>query len=409
MAKCFRFLAVWAVSGIFLSLHPSMAENPPTAGEVNRIDINSAKAIRAGSYMVLPSRGLADPHYEDSSRQLHPSILVIPEGWPTGDKIILPWKQWLAVTPMATSDADENPHLLVRNDPDDEWTYLIGRDTIDSIINPLFRKSRFILDTAYWYSTENDTSFYDTTDGHHDSVTVGHRSHHLSDPDLFMGNDGFIWMAFRVSWSVSGIDMHAIYAARSQNGKDWQDIHRITHLGRFMCPAVICENDSSFTMFCTTQKDRVSGIVDETSIYRFGSVKPDTIWNYYKTCKFTNTPRQFRIPWHLDVLSGCDDYYVAIIQTIERSALWLAISRDNGGSWTIADQPILKSVGNDLALWDNILYRASGYWMDDQCHALGLYYSAYHVADTNGISPGGENTLWHTGFTVVEFDRTDGE
>ncbi len=396
---------VLLAGGLFIYLQPCFADNLPPVIEAKGFDINTANAERADSFMFLPSRGLVDPIYEDSSRQLHPSILVIPEGWPIGDKTVLPWKQWLAVTPMATCDADENPHLLVRNKPDDEWTYIIGKDSADSIINPLFNKAQFILDTAYWYCCESDTSFYDTTDGNHDSVTVNHRSHHLSDPDLFMGDDDYLWIAFRVSWCISGIDMHAIYAARSPNGKDWSEAFRITHLGRFMCPAVIGNNDSSFTMFCTAQSDRVSGIADEKCGYRFEAVKPNTIWDYEGVCTFANSPRRFGTPWHIDVLDGCAGELVGIIQTLRRSALWLAISYDDGHEWIIADRPLLKSIGNDSTIWDNILYRASGYWMDEDCHEMGLYYSAYSVRDTNGTSPGGEVTVWHTGFTIVEFTQ----
>ena len=372
------------------------------SGKVIAFDVNAARAQHADTFMVIPASGLKNPLYADSSRQLHPSIVVIPDGWPARDKTIPPWKQWLAVTPMATVDADENPHLFARNGDDERWTQFIGVDAADSIINPLFEKTRFVLDTAFWFSNSRDTVYYDTTNGRHDSITTGHRSHHLSDPDIFIGWDGNLWMVFRVSWSVSGIDMHAIYAASSTNGRDWSHMRRITRLGRFMSPAVICRGTDGYVMFCTSQSDGVSGVRGEGEICRFTAERPDTVWTYEGLSVYANDPKGFGMAWHLDVLARKPEELVAILHTVNRSALWFGYSRDAGINWTIADAPFLISSG-DSTRWDAFLYRASGYWLDSSMTEMGLVYSGYCVWDTNGPTPGGQSTRWHTGLTKVIF------
>ncbi len=369
----------------------------------NILDINCARVDRAPTYMEIPARGLSDPSYEGSSRQMHPSIISIPGGWPVDNNRVRPRKLWLAVTPMVSTEVEENPHLFVRDDFDGAWTYIIGRDSADSIVNPIFRKDGFILDTAYWYSCATDTVFYSTTDGRHDSVTVGHRAHHLSDPDLFLGDDSDLWIAFRVSWSVSGIDMSAIYAAHSGDGRNWTKAFPITHLGRFMSPAVIFDSLQDYTMFCTAQPDDVSGISDNRQIYKFSTNRPESIWEYQGQCNFNNKPRHYGTAWHLDVLPRPSGELIAIVQTVSRSALWLAQSVDQGQNWTIADQPLLRSIDNDSTLWDAILYRASGYWMDETCLRMGLVYSAYKITKIGAEEAVGYNTIWHTGFTVVTF------
>jgi hypothetical protein len=366
------------------------------------LDINSAQTTRADDFLLLSSRGLADRSYEDSSRQMHPSIVNVPGGWPSDDVAVRPWRQWLAVTPIATSDRDENPHLFARADENQPWTYFIGTDSSDSIINPLFDKARFVLDTAYWFSFSTDTVYYDTTDGHHDSIMFNLRAHHLSDPDLFMGHDGRLYIAFRVSWSVSGIDMHAIYCASSMDGRKWSVPTKLTHLGKYMSPAVISSDHSSYVMLCTMQEGKRAGRSTACSMHVFEGDDANQTWTDLGRSEIINHPRGFGVPWHIDVVPRSDTEWIALIQAIRPSALWAGVSSDHGKSWRLADQVLLPSV-NDSTRWDAIIYRASGYWRNPERTELELVYSGYCVWDTNGVAPGGEITRWHTGETAGKF------
>jgi len=62
------YAVVLLACGLFIYLQPCFADNHPPVIEAKGFDINLATAERADSFMFLPSRGLVDPIYEDSSR-----------------------------------------------------------------------------------------------------------------------------------------------------------------------------------------------------------------------------------------------------------------------------------------------------------------------------------------------------
>jgi len=370
------------------------------------LDIDSVSVSRRPDYIQLPVRGLPRHlrKYEESSRHLHPDIVYDSSGWPDNDQRVKSWPYWLAITPMVSSQKEENPHLLASRNGRD-WTYIIGRDSADSVINPLFIPRQFSLDSVFWYGNNLDTSFYDTTDGHHDSITYRIACNHLSDVDLLIDHNRIMHLFFRVSYTASGIDMSAVYTSRSHNGLDWSSPSRITHLGRFLCPAVIQNHDGRFDMYVPIKADHVSGISDRNDIYRFHSFRSDKIWQY---CGPVGLPEFSGYPWHIDVLCMGPEELLMIINSRAPVALWLARTNNRRKEWDMASQPFMTCSGDNTE-WDAFLYRASGCWkatpasMSADRHnskaIIDLYYSAYCLRGPS------QSFIWHTGRAELVFNR----
>ena len=344
------------------------------------LNLEDAHATHAPDYQMFPafySGWDSDDSAQciDSSHALHPSVQHIPEG-------LWGYKFWMAYTPYCVSESDENPHLAVSNNGENWQEFVSGNDTLH---NPLFNPSDF-----------NAT--------------------HLSDPDLFCDLGGDLWLAFRVSWEIAGKDSHAVYITHTSNGTDWNNPTKIlsdgilgqSNVSAFMSPSIIIGTDSSYSMFVVEPRANGVTYLNTSRVVKYTALKPDGSWSFVDTCSFPPSHDSMKI-WHLEVVKRGADELVALVTESpnaglnfgDSAELYVAVSTDEGCSWTIKTDPILSWSDDVTAWYGRAVYRSTGYWIDDSERGImGLYYSAWARQTTQG----GAGTGWQTGFTHLFFD-----
>lgn len=350
------------------------------ANSLRDLNLEDAHATHAPEYQMFPafySGWDSDDSARciDSSHAVHPSVQYIPEE-------LWGYKFWMAYTPICISVWDENPHLAVSNDGVNWQTFAADNDTLR---NPLF-----------------DLSDFNAT--------------HLSDPDLFRDFDGNLWLAFRVTWGIAGKDSHAVYITYTSDGIDWNDPTKIlsdgmlgqSNLSAFISPSIIIGTDSSYSMFVVEPRANGETYLDTSRVVKYTALKPDSSWSFNDTCNFPPSHDSMKV-WHLEVIKrGADELMALVTESPnaglnfgDSAELYVAVSTDEGYSWTIKTDPILSWSDDVTAWYGRTVYRSSGYWIDDSERGImGLYYSALARQTTQG----GAGTGWQTGFTHLFFD-----
>ncbi len=354
------------------------------AGATGYLNLENARAIHAPGFQTFPafySGWNPDDRAKctDSSHALHPSVQYVPQG-------LWGYAFWMAYTPYCVSESDENPHLAVSNDGRSWQEFVSGDDTLH---NPLFGRSNFA-------------------------------ATHLSDPDLFCDLDGNLWIAFRVSWELAAKDSHAVYAAHTSNGTDWSDPTKIIsdgmlgqgNVSAFMSPSIVINTDSSYSMFVVEPRGKGTTYLNTSRVVKYTALKPDSRWDFADTCNFRSSHDSMKI-WHLEVVRrGVDELVALVTESLnfehffgDNAELYVAVSRDEGYSWTTKTDPLLSWSSDVTAWYGGTVYRSTGFWIDDRQNGImGLYYSAR--ARRSG--EGGAGTGWQTGFTHLIFDTTGG-
>ncbi|MFH2048104.1 MAG: dockerin type I repeat-containing protein [bacterium] len=342
-------------------------------------NLQYAHAGHASDYQIFPSF-YSGWDLEDSlqclgaSHALHPSVLYISDG-------LWGFKYWMAYTPICISESDENPHIAVSNNGIDWEEFTNG---VDTLYNPLYNLKDF-------------------------------KALHLSDPDILYDYNNKLLQVFRVSWNVAGKDSNAIYITHTNNGIDWDPPIKILsdsilqqeNISAFISPSLIISNDSLYSLYIVEPFAAGQTYLDSSRVVRYVISPVDYSILAFDTCQFPSSDDTMKI-WHLEIVNMNDSLLGLVTESPnhrlnggDSTELYLALSVDNGQSWTINQNPVL-SWTNDINAWDGrMIYRSSGYWIENiDRKVLGLYYSA----NSYGVSQGGSGSGWQTGFTYVYFD-----
>lgn len=357
----------------------------------SRWNINDFQPATPDTFFNLSARKLIAPT-KDSSRHVHPGIQYFPDGFPRSSDRVPPWKFWLVTTPFIHSESEENPTIHVSNDITDRngWTTQWGPHSADTFANPIATPEQFLPDTLYFYRRGGQDAFYDTNGTGVVSIKTGRRATYLSDPGLLATPDGGLLLYYRATWTIGAISMSGIFSQRSMDGVSWDHPKQITHLGKWMSPAMVIDTGGLYVMYCPIQEDSVSGMTDVSTFYRFTSKATDTIFAYQgpvtlhkmKSCR----------PFHMSVWSPVIGRVYAVVMAQCSRGVLLLESRDHGANWTAADSALIH--GGPPGSWYDILYQTSCFPIEEKNHMrLGCVVSAFR--DSSGT------TIFHTGYTEV--------
>jgi len=365
-----------AYRGLFFVLGVALAVLPISAPAA--VDINNAMTSHVSNYLNLPTFYSGWDSGDSTacignSHALHPSVQYFPDG-------LWGYRFWIAYTPICISESDENPHIAVSNDGVTFREFSLS----DSVLaNPLFEPGDF-----------------DAT--------------HLSDPDLQYDPATGLWLAFRVTWELAGLDSNGIFVTLTSDGLHWSEPTKILSdglLGQslrsgFLSPCLMFHSDGSHSVYVV--EPHASGItnLDSSRVVRYhtaafpsGLIAPDT-------CAFSLPYDSLKI-WHLDILPAIDTGMVALVTLSpngranlgDSAELFLAQSYD-GQLWETAAAPLLSWTADTTAWYGRFVYRSSGYWISSgERTILGVYYSA----QARQVTSGGSGTGWQTGLTSICF------
>ncbi|MDD4051059.1 MAG: sialidase family protein [candidate division Zixibacteria bacterium] len=343
------------------------------------------------TFFNLSARRLIAPT-SDTSRHVHPGIQYFPDGFPRSSGRVSPWKYWLVTTPFIHTESEENPTIHVSNDIKNRngWTSQWGPLAADTFSNPVITPERFVFDTLYVYRRGTQETFYDTNGAGAASIHTGRRATHLSDPGMLATPDGGLLLYYRATWTIGAVSMSGIFSQRSKDGVNWESPKQITHLGKWMSPAMVIDTGGLYVMYCTVQEDSVSGITDLSIFYRFTSKSVDSIFAYGGPVTLHNM-KSCR-PFHMSVWSLAPDRVFAVVLAQCSRGVLLLESRDHGANWIAADKPLVN--GGPPGSWYDILYQTSCFPIEeDDRMRLGCIVSAFR--DSSGT------TIFHTGYTEV--------
>ena len=369
-------------------------------GKQTRWDINDLNPQPgADTFFIFPPTNVdTNDTWERKNRLLHPGIVYFPTGFPIEADSVKPWKYWLIVTTMA---GGEVPCIYVTNDitDHDSWTNKWGDAAGDTFVNPIItaKDASMTQDSLFWYHNGAIKAYYDTGSvGGADSVTLNMSPDHLSDCGITSTFDGKFLAYWRASYTHT-VEMSCIYGMTSPNAVDWGDVYQLTHLGKWMSPAIVQDTGLSYSMYCTAQKDTVGGRPHaDSTFWKCTSASLTTFFDSSVACTLLNFANR-GYPWHMSVWAPAYDQQFALVNTRPMeyaNNIVLFESHDRGIHWTASDvkSVILKGTGTR---WDaRELYQASMFGIDEGSHlTLGVVYSARR--DSSGTA------IWHTGYKEV--------
>ncbi|HQL23187.1 MAG TPA: hypothetical protein PKY95_02095 [candidate division Zixibacteria bacterium] len=364
---------------LVLCLAAAMVAAPAAAAALDR-----AYARHADTWLDFPAF-YAGWDSDDSARclgashALHPAVVFSPRGF-------LGYRFWMAYTPICISESDENPHLAVSNDGR-EWAEFTAAS--GCLANPVFDRSLF-------------------------------RAIHLSDADLLLEGDSILYLLFRATWEIAGVDSNALYASATVDGLVWTPPVKILSDGllgqprqsAFVSPALASEGDSVFILWVVEPRaDGVSSL-DTSRMVEYRAPHPFGPWALVDTCAVALPSDSLKI-WHLEVLADTLFGRTALLNLSPNSGLnggdsadlYMAAYDEAAALWTVAAEPVLTWRSDTSAWYGRRIYRASGVWMTTPADTiLWLYYSAY----ARRANAGGAGTGWQTGLTWAAFDSALG-
>lgn len=262
------------------------------------------------------------PTYDGSNQAVHPDILFFEDGL-NGHYF------YLTMTPYPNSnDKFENPSILVSENGFDFYEEIIG-------LNPLVDYPK---------------------DGHND------------DPDIIYIDELETFLIYYLETIKP--DSQNVMMLKSQNGINWDkerlihyDLHNGDHF--IVSPAVLQTNDK-FYMFYVNISLPGHPIQFLTSVN-------GTFWDKDSLQNINTKLPEELIPWHIDVFTGPDKYYMLCSGPYNDSNLYLATSTDLI-EWSFIKKPILKN-SNSYFLSKKI-YRSSGL-INNQTLIIWFSFSNY--------------------------------
>lgn len=326
----------------------------------------------------------------DTVSVIHPNAVYIPEGF-GGYRI------WCVFSVMSGVYCDENTFLRVSNDGQ-TWLKFPGCP------DPLSWRSDFV------DSSQGDPPFF-----------VG--SSYASDPDLFFGLDGKLWVITRAFFETGG-SKAALYARSSSDGANWSPNKRISAFvsgdAVLLSPAVFIDSSGRYTMWSVTYKRETDGKIRGRIEVRQAET-PDGAWALVDTVRQRGTSRLFPSgtdtmtisddslwrgqysPWHLGLIdNGAGDRIVLLTArnggAVDRShpayADFVGVTRD-GRSLRPREEPLLTPSFANGGLDSQYVYKATG-WVEDRGG-----YGSIRV-----LYSGKATRYWHTALTSADFFPT---
>lgn len=250
------------------------------------------------------------------------------------------WRYWMAMTPFSGSNsAVENPCILVSSNGT-SWQVPAG------LTNPI--------------DPQPSTGYN-------------------SDPDLVYGQDGVMYLIYRMTAASPPLPTgDVIYCRSSSDGITWTDETVILQTAGNAClsPTIFWDG-TQYVMFS------VNDNVSPTIVERRTASSVTGTWSAPSTVSITFPGA--RTPWHIDAIKSGTKTYLIINEGVSNGQgrnLSVATSTD-GTTFTLSGLLMVPSVAG----WDGtLIYRASGEIVGSN---LQLWYSASGVAD------------WHVGFTTI--------
>ena len=411
---------------------------------------------------------------KDSSYLLHASVVSYPDGWPhLTDSDIVYWdrgkrgfdssivcwdgrcdstrkiwvtprKVYLAGTPYNTPHCGGLPNELANvfaSADGINFTNRLGTAAGDTIRNPIYFASDYILDTLFYYCEYRGVDSHWTIYDQRICSTGAYRTFEAravgaakADPDIFSAADGSLWLVDVVSFVTSqthvgtgGLDVSMfdiLYTSHTTNGLDWSKVSQVTHASPWISPSVILDTGGTYKMWAVASDKRTWGYDSYDppwGVYMLTAPRPDTFFTQVGECSwdipFTMAGCDSVKPFHIDVLKrGLDEYimigigagavpgYGCVSGRGEAYYIWIAQSFDgllwhpgNGGYPIYATQYENAWHGQRDTMWDSSIYRASGFWLDDAQTVLRLYYTGW----------GGTGSSPHISYMDVRFDGND--
>ncbi|MEE8575653.1 MAG: hypothetical protein V3T31_00215, partial [candidate division Zixibacteria bacterium] len=317
----------------------------------NLICEQAESAMYLPTWVDFPKRA---PAYEqlDPSPVVHPSILYFPDGY-------LGYKYWMAYTLWNGSARRENPHVVVSNDGV-TFSLFYNSDQTDSLENPLYTPEELSLPAAA----------------------------HLSDPDLFLTNEGELAIAFRVTDKSLVYDpddtVHYIVAGFTSDGLTWTNHEGLSNLpisdktvdtligpaagsARIMSPSVVTLPSTGYQMWLVDHDKQLA----QSRIIRLTSDNPHSNWILADTCQWPVSNQDFK-HWHLDVIPDDSGRYVGLVNETELDStgtgghLCISNSIDGGLTWSASKTILLPGLSDgDSDSWtSNGIYRSSAFVLE---------------------------------------------
>ncbi len=425
----------------------SFAASP---GEIrSTLNLDIAVVVMDTALTQIPYRMEADPEdcpqdsidfYSDSAIAIHPSVVYAPAGWPhltdsvynlAGEKTwIEPHKLWLAFTPYNTPfpnwcnvERSEVPNLVAGGDGS-SWSFQVGVNPGDTVQAPLHYLEEFDLDRMYWFATANDTIPSDTGDA---STALAEYSsgqgvgvNHLADVELFFDKDGNLWYVINAKYiptcdadscgeTIIAKSITTIWASKSTDGgMNWGDLTKIVPGayniseggGARLSPAVWMSSSGTYSMLTNSMKsgDTTYLLRSTQNIESLWPIK-DTVIIPYPISQSTGDTAAV---WHFDIIPRGEFELLMVAAarkkgTSENNYIWLGQSFDDGLTWYMADEPILRWESGNTA--DSQFYRPTGYWLDQERQDILRLY----VPKLGNIGSS-EVKYWHLYKTDLYFD-----
>lgn len=349
-------------------------------GVASYIENSQVTVVHADTSLFISNPEIYwDPDSSDRYEAVHPSVVYFEDGW-NG------YKYWLAMTPYDASSPDhENPCIRVSNDNETWQIFSTGLD--ENCPDPVYRRQEVIWDDSP-IRPEGDTAT------------------HLSDVKLLFGPDDRMWLYFRATWYYgfdSSLQHSAICVTSTSDGinwTDWQFAVRPTNMSSLLSPAVIRNENGSYSMWAVNSLAPDGTIRPEGPyrVDRYVSHAPDTGWEYAgevdwrpfdgdwsgEAAIFAD---QHEI-WHIDVIPINKWELVALVTLQPHYDLFLSVSYNGGLTWHTKFDPILEG-SKIVGTFNRSLYKSCGIWLPTAEGAppvMGLYYGTWSELAPDGMA-----------------------
>lgn len=371
--------------------------------------------------------------YKDSSVGIHVSIVAGP-GWPADT--MNKQRYAMAFTPYGisgTSDAIENGNIVYSNDGVN-FTNKVGPTAGDTIINPMYSPSDFIVDTIFWYHHAADPHAATWFDYQPDTAGTGWQLQDTTfrlcatmtrDPELILDKDGKLWYIISPGFTETGpitghtgsFTRYLTYAASSVDGKTWSSFTKVLHAGGQSSPSVILDTAGTYKAWAIYLADYDWPDRHVAEVWRYSMSRIDTIWTEIGECTFEGAFKPDTCAsgtiWHLDVserspkdyimvFGGRSNCNVKLTQSSRDYWFGLAQSVDGGATWKYRESPIYSTiglvtnpVGERNAEWDSAIYRPSMIWLNNDRTMGRIYYT------------GAKSGPWHISYMDLNFNGND--
>jgi hypothetical protein len=323
----------------------------------------------------------------DTISVIHPNAIYFPERFGG-------FRLWCVFSVMSGLNCDENTFLRVSNDGQN-WIRFPGCP------DPLSWRSDFV----------------DSSQGTPPNF-VG--STYASDPDLFRGFDGRLWVITRAFFE-SGGKKAALYIRWSSDGVSWSANRRISPFvtgdASLLSPAVFLDSAGTYRMWSVCYNNESDGRVRGRIEVRKAST-PDGVWTLVDTVKQSGTSRLFPAgkdtttisddtiwtaqytPWHLGLVDNGTGEKIVLLTARNNGVIdkthpayvdFIGITHD-GRSLELRNEPLLRPSFANGSPDSQYVYKATG-WVENR----GGYGSIKVLYSGKGTN------YWHTSLTGFDY------